>query len=121
MEGYQIDYRMNRGWTGSTQLPITAPQVFVTSSLRHRPHRPGLHELGVDHRLAGVFLPVADVFRPARDPVHHELVVPADMRDRRLVALEIRGHVAADQGNILRHPQTPIEQELGRVSAYRKR
>jgi hypothetical protein len=43
------------------------------------------------------------------------------MRDCWLVALEIRGHVAADQGNILRHPQTPIEQELGRVSAYRKR
>ncbi len=32
----------------------------------HRPpHRPALHELGVDLRLAGVFLAVPDVVRPA--------------------------------------------------------
>ena len=68
--------------------------------------------------LAGVFFPVPDVFRPARDPVHHELVVPADMRDRRLVAAEIRGHVAADQGNIPRHSQTPVGQELVSVAKY---
>ena len=35
------------------------------------------------------------------------------MRDRRLEALEIRGLLDADQRNILRHPESPVEQELG--------
>ena len=95
--------------------------VDIPSPLfRRHADRPGLDELGVDRRLAGVFLPLADVFRPVRDPVHHQLVVPADMRDRRLVAFEIRGHVAADQRNILRHLQAPMEQELCRGEVFRR-
>ncbi|MDA7869103.1 hypothetical protein N9A93_00615 [Akkermansiaceae bacterium] len=87
------DIKSTIEWTGTGQVaPNFQSPPLRSSSLRHRPHRPGLDELGVDHRLAGVFLPVA----------------------------EIRGHIAADQGDILRHPQTPIEQELGDGSAYRK-
>jgi len=93
--------------------PPRSSQGFRPLLLR-RPHRAAFDKLVIDPRLAGVFLAVPDVFRPARDPVHHVLVVPADMRDRRLVVVEIRGHVAADQGNILRHLQTPVEQEPGR-------
>jgi len=32
---------------------------------RHRPYRSALDELGIDHRLAGVFPPLADVFCPS--------------------------------------------------------
>ena len=88
--------------------------------LRHRSHRPALDELGVDHTLAGIFFPLPDVISPAHDPVHYGLVIPADMRDRRLEAVEIRGLVDADQRNILRHPESPVEQKLGRGEVLRR-
>ena len=49
--------------------------------LRRLPDRPALNKLGIDPRLAGVFLPVADVFGPADDPAHHRTVVPVEMGD----------------------------------------
>ena len=39
--------------------------------------------------LADVFLILTDVFRPARDPVRHQMGVPTDLRDRRLEAFEV--------------------------------
>jgi hypothetical protein len=94
--------------------PFPAPRQLFTSIINHRkskiinqfpsvpaspcrPHRAGLDELGVDPRLAGILLPVADVIRPVRDALRHRAAVPAGMRDRWPELLEIRGHVAADQ------------------------
>lgn len=87
--------------------------------LRHGTNRAALNKLCLEPSLAGVFLLVADVFRPTRDPIHYELVVPTDVRDRRLVAAKIRRYVAADQRNIPRHPQAPVSQKLERGEVFR--
>ena len=107
-----------RSYSEDSHLPPLL-SASPTSPPRHA-HRPALDKLGVDPHLTGIFLSVADVIGPARDPVHHELVVPADVRDRRLVAVGIRRHVDADQRNIVRHPQPPVEQELGRGEVFRR-
>ncbi len=83
--------------------------------LRHRSHRPALDELGFDQRLAGVFFSLADVFRPAHDPVHQRAgATPTDMRDRWLALAERRIVAGDDQGKISRHPEASVEEKMQR-------
>jgi hypothetical protein len=94
-------------------LDIPFLPAFI-SLLRRRPDRPALDELGFDPRLAAIFLSLADVIDPAHDAVHHRAAAPADMRNRWTTRLEMRVVVDADQGEILRHPDTPVEQKVER-------